>query len=118
MTVDPPPLLPGASRAQTTAILGAMRAVAETGGPASRDDRLAPVIFSWHLKRQVNPVARDASGALDPQEFWHAWAAGAAATGETFAPDWDFWRYADQPIATLQERWAIPAAGISGSPAH
>jgi hypothetical protein len=57
-----------------------------------------PVIFSWHLKIQINEVAGDASGALDPQEFWHAWAAGAAATVDTFAPDWDFWSYVEVPL--------------------
>ncbi len=38
---ETPPLLPGAGEAHTRAILGAMRAVAETGGPASASDRRA-----------------------------------------------------------------------------
>src|SRR5690606_13982679 len=38
---DVPPLLPASTPAQSRAILGAMRAVAETGGAASEDDRLA-----------------------------------------------------------------------------
>ena len=42
---------------------------------------ILPVIFSWHLNTRINEVARDARGALDPQEFWHAWAAGAIAAG-------------------------------------
>ena len=35
-TAKTPPLLPGASSTQTKAILGAMRAVAETGGAATK----------------------------------------------------------------------------------
>ena len=68
--------------------------------------------LSWHLKVQINKAAGDASGALDPQEFWHAWAAGACAKVDTFAPDWDFWSYAGEPLVALRERWSIPAAGL------
>jgi len=71
-----------------------------------------PVIFSWHLKVQINAVAREASGAFDPREFWRAWAGGAAATVDTFAPDWDFWACADEPLATLRERSSLPVAGL------
>jgi hypothetical protein len=67
-----------------------------------------PVIFSV----QINEVARDASGALDPEEFWHAWAAGAAVTVDTFAPDWDFWSHVEVPLGALREHWSIPAAGL------
>jgi hypothetical protein len=71
-----------------------------------------PVIFSWHLKVQINKAAGDASGALDPKEFWHAWAAGAAAKVDTFALDWDFWSYAVQPVVRLREQWSIPTGGL------
>jgi hypothetical protein len=74
-----------------------------------------PVIFSWHLKIEINRVAQDAGHALDPMEFWHAWAAGAAAGVDTFAPDWDFWAYVAEPLATLRERWSIPAAGLDAA---
>ena len=74
-----------------------------------------PVIFSWHLGVQINEVARDASGALDPKEFWHAWAAGAAVTVDTFAPDWDFWSHVEVPLGALRERWSIPAAGLDAT---
>ncbi len=75
-----------------------------------------PVIFSWHLKMQINEVARDAGGALDPREFWHAWAAGAAAQRfDTFAPGWDFWAYSERPLAQLREQWSIPAAGLDAA---
>jgi hypothetical protein len=74
-----------------------------------------PVIFSWHLKVQINDVARDAAGALDPKEFWRAWAAGAAATVDTFAPDWNFWDHAEEPLAALRQRWSIPVAGLDAA---
>jgi hypothetical protein len=45
----------------------------------------------------------------------HAWAAGAAATVDTFAPDWDFWGYVEEPLAVLRERWSIPAAGLDAA---
>ncbi|MEJ0016794.1 MAG: hypothetical protein WDN25_09525 [Acetobacteraceae bacterium] len=71
-----------------------------------------PVILSWHLKIAINDVARDASGALDPAEFWRAWAAGAAASVDTFASDWDFWAAAGEPLAALRRKWSIPADGL------
>src|SRR2546427_5842617 len=42
-------------------------------------------IFSWHLGIKINDVAGSAVGALDPREFWHAWARGAAVTEDLFA---------------------------------
>lgn len=71
-----------------------------------------PVILSWHLKVQINKVAGDAAGALDPREFWHAWAAGAAARVDTFSPGWNFWDHAGKPLRAVREQWAIPAAGM------
>jgi hypothetical protein len=72
-----------------------------------------PVILSWHLKIAINDVARDASGALDPSEFWRAWAAGAEATVDTFAPGWDFWDWVDEPLSSLRSKWSIPAMGLA-----
>ena len=71
-----------------------------------------PVIFSWHLKVQINPVAKSASMALDPDEFWHAWAGGGAAKVDTFAPDWDFWAHVHVPLTKLRTGWSIPADGL------
>ncbi len=73
-----------------------------------------PVILSWHLKIAINDVARDAQGALDPAEFWRAWAAGAAATIDTFAPSWDFWQWVAEPLPALRRKWSIPAEGLEG----
>jgi hypothetical protein len=73
---------------------------------------ILPVIFSWHLDVQINPVAKDAAGGLDPVEFWHAYAGGKTATIDTFAPGWDFWAYVETPLRALRKQWAIPADGL------
>ena len=71
-----------------------------------------PVIFSWHLNIQINKVAKDAKGAMDPQEFWHAWAAGAAAKVDTFSPEWNFWAHVEKPLTALRAEWSIPPSGV------
>lgn len=73
---------------------------------------ILPVIFSWQLDMQINAVAKDASGALDPTEFWHAYAAGKTATIDTFATGWDFWRYVETPLRALRKQWSIPEDGL------
>jgi hypothetical protein len=50
-----------------------------------------PVILSWHLGIPLNEVAGAAKGALDPQEFWHAWARGERASIDLLNPSWNFW---------------------------
>jgi hypothetical protein len=30
-------------------------------------------------------------------------------------PDWDFWRYAGEPLGTLRERWSMPAKGLDAA---
>ena len=71
------------------------------------------VIFSWQLGDQINAVAGGASGALDAEAFWEAWAAGARSPVDTFAPDWDFWREAGRPLAAVRGSLAIPPEGLS-----
>ena len=71
-----------------------------------------PVIFSWHLNIQINKIAKDAKGALDPDVFWRAWAAGAATTVDTFDPDWNFWDHIEVPLVDLRRRWSIPDGGV------
>jgi hypothetical protein len=73
---------------------------------------ILPVIFSWHLDIQINPVAKSAQGALDPDQFWHAWAAGKTCSIDTFAPDWDFWAHVATPLTELRRRWSIPEGGL------
>jgi hypothetical protein len=68
---------------------------------------ILPVIFSWHLGIKINDVAGAASGALDPEEFWHAWARGEAVTVDLFAPDWDFWSCAEASVDALRRRYGV-----------
>jgi tellurite resistance protein len=73
---------------------------------------ILPVIFSFQLNVQINAVAKDAKGALDPEEFWHAYAGGKTATIDTFAPGWDFWKYVETPLRELRRKWSIPQDGL------
>lgn len=61
-----------------------------------------PVIFSWHLGIRINDVAKSATGAMDPAEFWHAWARGAAMKIDIFGPEWDFWAWTDRALSDLR----------------
>ena len=63
-----------------------------------------PVILSFHLGITLNDVAGSAKGALDPQEFWHAWARGEAVKVDLFDPSWDFWAATREPIDALRAR--------------
>lgn len=61
-----------------------------------------PVILSWHLGIPLNEVAGSAKGALDPQEFWHAWARGERVAIDLFDSRWNFWSAAQQQLATVR----------------
>src|SRR5262245_37228767 len=61
-----------------------------------------PVILSWHLGIALNDVAGAAKGALDPQEFWHAWARGERVTIDLFDPSWNFWAAAQQQLESVR----------------
>jgi ubiquinone biosynthesis protein Coq4 len=71
-----------------------------------------PVIFTWQLDNTLNQVAGGVKDALDPREFWHAWAAGTATKMDTFTPGWDFWGYARQALGDVRERLGVPRAGL------
>ncbi|WP_425990200.1 hypothetical protein [Afipia sp. DC4300-2b1] len=62
-----------------------------------------PVMLSWHLGIPLNDVAGAATGAFEPQEFFYAWARGEDTTADLFAPAWDFWSAAIQPIDAVRE---------------
>jgi hypothetical protein len=68
-----------------------------------------PVILSWHLGIPLNDVAGSATGALEPEEFFYAWARGEDTTADLFSPEWNFWRAAIQPITAVRE-----AVGLTG----
>jgi hypothetical protein len=72
------------------------------------EGHMLPVIFSWHLGIKINEVAGSAVGALDPREFWQAWARGAAMTEDLFAPGWAFWACAEESVAALRQHYGIP----------
>jgi hypothetical protein len=63
---DTPPLVPDASHAQTNAILGAMRNVAETGGAPSSHDRLALASADCYIFGHDEPFSFDAIKAVTP----------------------------------------------------
>lgn len=69
---------------------------------------ILPVIFSWHLGIKINDVARSATGALDPDKFWLAWARGAEVTVDLFAPGWDFWACVEESLLALRRRYGVP----------
>lgn len=67
-----------------------------------------PVILSWHLGIPLNDVAGAAHGALDPHEFFYAWARGEDTVTDVFGPDWNFWWSAIQPIDVVREIVGLP----------
>ena len=62
-----------------------------------------PAILSGHLGIPIDDAAGAATGALDPQEFWYAWARGEDTAADLFGPDWNFWSAAIQPIAAVRD---------------
>jgi hypothetical protein len=68
-----------------------------------------PVLFSWHLGIALNEVAGAVKGALDPQEFWHAWVRGERMKVDLFAPEWDFWAATREPIEAVRTRIGLTA---------
>jgi hypothetical protein len=66
-----------------------------------------PVLFSWHLGIALNEVAGAAKGALDPQEFWHAWARGERMKVDLFGASWDFWAATREPIESVRARVGV-----------
>ncbi|MBN8928048.1 MAG: hypothetical protein J0H19_15670, partial [Rhodospirillales bacterium] len=77
------------------------------------EGHILPAIVSWHVGGRINEVAKNATGTLDVEEVWRAWAAGAVARIDTFAPGWDFWSFAAEPLGSLRARWGIPPEGLA-----
>ena len=69
---------------------------------------ILPVIFTWHLGLAFNDVAGAAHGALDPEEFWRAWARGEACRTDLFGAGWNFWAWAAEPLEDLRARYIDP----------
>jgi hypothetical protein len=68
---------------------------------------ILPVIFNGHLGVKFNDVATPATGGLDPEEFWHAWARGQAMAVDLFAPDWDVWQWVEHDLDDLRRRFNV-----------
>jgi ubiquinone biosynthesis protein Coq4 len=72
---------------------------------------ILPVIFNGHLGVKFNDVATPATGGLDPEEFWHAWARGQEMTVDFFAPDWNVWEWIEHDLADLRRTFNVSPAG-------
>ncbi|SEP36434.1 hypothetical protein SAMN02990966_05391 [Rhodospirillales bacterium URHD0017] len=72
---------------------------------------ILPVIFFFHFGEQLNDVGHAGSGGLDPDEFWHAWARGAATTVDIFKPGWDVWDWVEKDLEELRRAWNVTPPG-------
>jgi hypothetical protein len=77
-------------------------------GTNAMSGHVLPVIYSWHLGIELNPVAGSHTGAFDPEKFWVAWDRGAATTTDVFAAGWDFWAAVGEDLDALRRRYTIP----------
>jgi hypothetical protein len=72
---------------------------------------ILPVLFNGQLGIKFNEVARYTTGALDADEFWHAWARGEAMTVDIFSPDWTLWEWAEWDLEALRKEFNVSPAG-------
>jgi hypothetical protein len=72
---------------------------------------ILPVIFNGHLGVRLNDVATPATGGLDPDEFWHAWARGRDMTLDIFAPGWAVWDWVERDLDELRREWNVTPPG-------
>ncbi len=71
---------------------------------------ILPVIFNGHLGVKFNDVATPATGGLDPDEFWHAWARGQEMAIDLFAPGWDVWQWIEHDLDDLRRAFNVMPA--------
>lgn len=69
---------------------------------------ILPVLFNGHLGIQLNDTARSGAGALDADEFWHAWALGRGTAIDLFAPEWSVWDWVERDLATVRREVGLP----------
>jgi hypothetical protein len=74
---------------------------------------IIPVLFVGQLGIKFNEVAQSTTGALDPDEFWHAWARGREMTVDLFDPGWDLWPWVEHDLAALRRDWNVTPPGRS-----
>jgi hypothetical protein len=68
---------------------------------------ILPVIYSWHLGIELNPVAGSHTGSFDPEKFWVAWDRGSMVTTDVFGATWDFWAVVSEDLEALRRRYGI-----------
>jgi hypothetical protein len=73
---------------------------------------ILPVLFNGHLGIKFNDVAKPATGALDPDEFWHAWARGRDMTVDIFDPKWNVWEWVEHDLEELRRQYNVSPAGV------
>jgi ubiquinone biosynthesis protein Coq4 len=69
------------------------------------------VIFIFHLGGALNDVANTTTGGLDADEVWHAWARGQEMTVDIFAPDWNFWDWAEKDLEDVRRAFNVSPPG-------
>lgn len=72
---------------------------------------ILPVIFFFYFGEQLNDVGHAGTGGLDPDEFWHAWARGAAMTVDILKPGWDVWDWVERDLEDLRREWNVTPPG-------
>ncbi len=72
------------------------------------EGQVLPVIYSWHLGIEFNKLAGSSKGALDATKFWVAWDRGLQTSGDTYAPEFDLWHHADEPLAAIRRTFEVP----------
>ena len=82
------------------------------------EGHILPVIFSWHLGIEINAFAKSARNQLDAEKFWVAWVRGSEMKTDLFAPDWDFWSIAEEPVAAVRERYHVPILASHHAAGH
>jgi hypothetical protein len=69
---------------------------------------ILPVLLSWHCGVELVKLAGSTTGKLDPRKFWVAWERGAEVRTDVFAPGWDFWGVAREPLEAIRVAYGVP----------
>jgi hypothetical protein len=88
---------------------GEMLTGAFTGGNVERlcMDMILLSLLQYQVGASVAGVARGIAGQLNPDEFFHAIARGAAMS-VNLMEGWDFWAVADRPLQALRQEYGLP----------
>lgn len=88
---------------------GEMLTAAFTGGNVEEMcmDMILLSLLQYQIGATVAGVSRGIPGQLDPGEFFHAVARGAAMR-VNLMQEWDFWRVAHRPLDDLRQEYSLP----------